>query len=213
MAKQVIRCGSTNTKSGKPCRRLISDEKPCRLHPTDQQIPCTQLQIVHKKRRQGENIKTTVQTRKLFLHAFETTGGNITASCEFAGIVRETYYRWMASKSSINLRFQEKVKKRKAPERIVDLAQAALQKRIAEGDTTAIIFTLKTLGKSRGFIESKDEVKKDDAHDSEIAQIRQKIQKRADERGVSFREELDLYLNLFPDIRADVRNELSEFVN
>ena len=38
--------------------------------------------------------------------------------------------------------------------RFVDTAELALLKKVDEGDTTAIIFTLKTLGKDRGYIET-----------------------------------------------------------
>lgn len=186
-----------------------SRKKPVKPQP---EPVVTALQVIHQKRKPGRNIKT-IKTRRIFLLAYEETGGNITASCEFAGISRETYYRWMSSATPINIKFQKQVEKTRAQEVIVDLAHTALRTRILAGDTTAILFTLKTLGKKRGFTELKNEPKQEEQHESEISLIKQKIQQRAVVRGVSFHEELDLYLSLFPNIRADVRNELTEFVN
>lgn len=40
-----------------------------------------------------------------------------------------------------------------ARERAIDFAEDALHSRVDAGDTTAIIFMLKTLGKSRGYVE------------------------------------------------------------
>lgn len=48
-----------------------------------------------------------------------------------------------------------------AVEALIDLAESALEKKIKRGDTTAIIFTLKTQGKNRGYIERQEITGKD----------------------------------------------------
>jgi hypothetical protein len=40
-----------------------------------------------------------------------------------------------------------------AREALLDLAESQLYKKIEEGDLTSIIFALKTIGKSRGYVE------------------------------------------------------------
>jgi hypothetical protein len=43
--------------------------------------------------------------------------------------------------------------KRAARELMLDMAESALAKKVQDGDTQAIMFTLKTIGKQRGFVE------------------------------------------------------------
>lgn len=78
--------------------------------------------------------------------------GNISAVARAYHVSRTAVYQWIAT--------YETAKEALADERegMVDVAESALYKQIIGGDTTAIIFTLKTLGKSRGYIE-KQEVK------------------------------------------------------
>lgn len=113
----------------------------------------TTLQTVPKKHPGGHNAKTS-ETRKLFLHAFANTFGNITASCEYAGITRPTYYRWINSHTRINKKFQNSIEAIKPIERQVDFLEAALMGRVTASDTTAIIFGLKTRGSHRGWAEN-----------------------------------------------------------
>ena len=147
--------------------------------------------------------------RKAFLKAYEETFGNVSASCEFAGINRATFYRWIKSKSRINLKFQEKLSSIQPQERELDYTHAKLMERIKSGDTQAIIYNLKTKGRARGYVERKEIVQIDD----ELSQLRKRIAARAAERGVSFHDELALYLEIFPDIKPEIRQELvSELV-
>lgn len=117
----------------------------------------TMLQIVPKKRRGGDNAKTS-KTRADFLHAFEETFGNISASCEYAGIARLTFYRWMKSESRINKKFQAKIALLQPVERQLDFLEGMLMKRAAAGDTTAIIYGLKTKGIKRGYGERVNDI-------------------------------------------------------
>lgn len=95
-------------------------------------------------------------TRKLFLHAYERTCGNVSASCEYAGISRQTYYRWMKSPTRTNQRFRDKVEGLRPKDRLIDLAESRLIQKINEGDTTAILFALRTKGRTRGWTDTNE---------------------------------------------------------
>jgi hypothetical protein len=170
---------------------------PKKPRQNDAQTPkndVTMLQCVPKKRRGGDNAKTST-TRAKFLHAFEQSFGNISASCEFAGISRPTYYRWMQSNTRVNLRFQQQIERILPGERKLDYMEGKLMQRVEAGDTTAIIFGLKTLGRERGYSERP----KEDLSGEELilAQLKNA-------------EELANYLRLFGDeIKPAIREELA----
>lgn len=98
----------------------------------------------------GHNAKKS-PTRRKFLHAFESTCGNITASCKLAGISRLTYYRWMESSTEVNLKFQESIKKLRAPELLKDLAEGVLIAHLNKGNLDAAKFVLERKAKERGY--------------------------------------------------------------
>lgn len=82
-----------------------------------------------------------------FLIEYERASWNISEACRETGIGRSTYYRWLRSSPQFSEAIDE------AKEAQVDRAESALFKKIEAGDTTAIIFTLKTIGAVRGWIE------------------------------------------------------------
>lgn len=118
----------------------------------NKKINVTMLQKRAKIRRGGANAKTS-ETRAKFLHAFEETHGNITASSLYAGISRLTFYRWMKSKSRVNLRFQEKIKLLKPIEAQLDLAEAVVNTHLKNYSLRAAELVLKTRGQRRGYAE------------------------------------------------------------
>src|SRR5215203_660947 len=83
--------------------------------------------------------------RLKFLRAYEETGANVTASCEFANIGRRTYYRWINSETAINKRFKMLLNLTKPTERTIDLLHANFIRRIEEGSDTLIKFGLERL--------------------------------------------------------------------
>lgn len=85
--------------------------------------------------------------QKTFLDLFKKASGNISIACEKTGISRGTYYNWIND----NPRFKEKVDE--VNESLIDFSESKLHLKINEGDTTAIIFHLKTKGKQRGYVE------------------------------------------------------------
>lgn len=90
--------------------------------------------------------------KKAFLEAFEKTFGNVSMSCKAVGMSRTQFYRYMKNDAG----FKEEIDSIEPNELLVDFAENALMKRISSGDTTAIIFTLKTKGKKRGYVEKQE---------------------------------------------------------
>jgi len=89
----------------------------------------------------------TAANKKAFLEQLKATLGNVTMACEAVGIDRATYYKWKQRDKSFAARVEE------VNENALDFAESALKKNIKAGDTTAIIFYLKTRGKDRGYVE------------------------------------------------------------
>ena len=85
--------------------------------------------------------------KRAFIQAFRQTLGVIAKACSEAQISRQTYYNWLESDKEFKREVEE------INEEAIDFAENALKKQIQEGDTTAIIFYLKTKGKGRGYIE------------------------------------------------------------
>lgn len=100
-------------------------------------------------------IQSTTQNK--FIKAlFEQTGGCISDACKTVGISRPTINNWRRLDSSFDQRVQEAIIEGK--ESLADLAESALKKRIESGDTTAIIFTLKSLRREHFGEKSQKEV-------------------------------------------------------
>lgn len=164
------------------------------------------LQIVPKKR-SGQKYQMSV-ARRIFLKAFEDTLGNISASCEYAGISRQTFYRWMRSRSRVNLRFQAKIEIIQPHEKFKDVLEAQLVRRVYSGDTAAIIFGLKTRAKDRGYT---DQIQQTDQAEEALIfnQLKNMIERRANEKGITFADEVQNYLNLFGrEIKPEIKEKL-----
>lgn len=203
--------GKNNKKTGKPNSQSAKGSRtPENSQPKQKKEPKKKSQKSHfylqiiEKPKPSRAFKMSI-ARKRFLRAYEETFGNVSASCEFAGISRRTYYRWLKSKSRVNRKFREKLDLIQPVERELDFTHAMLMKRIAAGDTTAITFNMKNKGRQRGYVERKEIVQIED----ELTQLKKKISDRAKQRGVSFTEELALYLEVFPDLKPEIRQELT----
>lgn len=127
---------------------MKSDDKPTE-EANDENV--TMSQIFDKKR--SDAPPEFEDKREAFVHYYEETYGNVSASCELVGINRRTFYRWMKGTSPTDTDFQEKIKLALPDEKLVDYAEAQLLGKLRAGDITAILFTLKTKGKNRGWIE------------------------------------------------------------
>jgi len=96
----------------------------------------------------SEAKKAKMEKRKQdFLNLFEQKANNIMLTCKAIGIERATYYQWYKEDDE----FKEKVEH--LNEGQIDFAETALKKQIQDGNITAIIFFLKTKGRSRGYVE------------------------------------------------------------
>lgn len=82
-----------------------------------------------------------------FLQVYKKALGNVSVSCRNYGIERQTFYNWYNS----DARFKEKCDEVKELRK--DFIESAIDKRIAAGDTTMIIFAAKTICKDRGYVE------------------------------------------------------------
>lgn len=79
--------------------------------------------------------------------AFKKSACNMTLTAEQLNISRRTLSRWREKYPELNNEMKE------AEEGLLDLSETKLMQAINEGNLTAIIFYLKTKGKSRGYIE------------------------------------------------------------
>lgn len=90
---------------------------------------------------------TTAKKKALFLELLEAKAGNVTEAAKAANIDRGTVYRWKRE----DPKFSQAVAD--ADESLIDRVESALLNKIDGGDTTAIIFFLKTRGRNRGYNE------------------------------------------------------------
>ena len=89
------------------------------------------------------------QKKKAFLTLFPETFGNITRTAKEIEIDRGTYYYWIRTDHD----FKQAIEDLQPKRIIIDLAKSKLIEALEQGNITAIIFALKTLGKNEGFSE------------------------------------------------------------
>ena len=87
--------------------------------------------------------------KKHFVEAYQKAFGNISVACKAADVSRGAYYLWLEHDPE----FKAAIEALEPDEIFLDFVENALQQRISKGDTTAIIFTLKTKGRKRGYQE------------------------------------------------------------
>lgn len=92
-----------------------------------------------KKRRLTEQQKTGIAV-------FLKNLGNVTATCRELKISKTLWERWIEMPEFL-------AAKEDAVESKIDILEAAAMKKVSEGDTTMIIYMLKTLGRNRGYSE------------------------------------------------------------
>lgn len=89
-------------------------------------------------------------TVKQLAAAIEKNGGNVTEAARALKITRWALQKRIAK----NKELQQTVES--ARESMVDLAEGKLKEELGKNNTAIIIFTLKTLGKKRGYVERQE---------------------------------------------------------
>jgi hypothetical protein len=88
--------------------------------------------------------------KKAVLNALEESCGVVSTACKSIGMARSTFYNWINADPEFKSAVEE------LQEYALDVAESELHKLIKKGDTTAIIFYLKTKGKKRGYVEKQE---------------------------------------------------------
>lgn len=89
----------------------------------------------------------TEHTKKALLQALEKSLGVVTTACKKLGIGRTTYYDWYNTDKEFAAKVDD------LQNVALDFAETQLHQQIADNNTSATIFYLKTKGKKRGFVE------------------------------------------------------------
>lgn len=129
------------------------------------------------------------EARIMFLRAYEQTFGNISASCEFAGIHRSTLYRWLRSDSRVNLKFQRRFASLRPKERQKDVILGKFMQLVVEGVPAAVLYGMRTFVVGDGSnTESEDVAAAQLKHEAQ--RLKLAVAQRAEEKGITYREEL-----------------------
>jgi hypothetical protein len=94
--------------------------------------------------------KRTEVTKDTLLDSMRSNMGNVTLACHFTGCSRSTFYRYMESDEDFKKEVED------ISNMAIDICEAELWKLIKDGNSTAIIFFLKTKGKIRGYVERQE---------------------------------------------------------
>ena len=84
---------------------------------------------------------------KDIIDAMKKTNGNLTLTAQLLGCTRE------GIRLRVNKYPELKAVMNESRESVIDVAEGALQRAVLNGESWAISFTLKTIGKSRGYSE------------------------------------------------------------
>lgn len=90
------------------------------------------------------------QLKKAAVEALHKSRGNVSAACAACGIGRTQFYQWKKDDEE----FAHAVDNVREIE--IDKVESKLLDKIDDGDITAIIFYLKTIGKKRGYVERQE---------------------------------------------------------
>ena len=89
-------------------------------------------------------------TANQIIDALREKHGNLSAAARYLGCERHTISRYINTYPTVKAVADEE------RETLIDFAENQLFKQVQDGNITAIIFTLKTIGKSRGYVERQE---------------------------------------------------------
>lgn len=90
------------------------------------------------------------KTKKKLLKYLNEGRGIVSYACSKAGVSRQTFYNYKKEDDAFSSAVDE------ISEEIIDVVESKLLNQINENNLTAIIFFLKTKGRSRGYVEMTD---------------------------------------------------------
>ena len=102
------------------------------------------LQMLHYKK--DMMLEKTEDNKNKMLKALEEYYGIVTTSCQSVGISRITHYRWLEEDEDYKSKVQD------IKNSAIDFVESKLFDCIKGEKETSIIFYLKTIGKSRGYV-------------------------------------------------------------
>jgi len=89
-------------------------------------------------------------TSDKMINAIREKHGNLSAAARYLGCSRNTIARYIENYPTVKAVYDEE------RETLIDFAENQLFQQVKDGNITAIIFTLKTIGKSRGYVERQE---------------------------------------------------------
>lgn len=89
-------------------------------------------------------------TTAQIIEALREKHGNMAAAARFLNCSRNTISRYIEQYPTVKAVWDEE------RETLIDFAENQLFQQVKDGNITAIIFTLKTIGKSRGYVERQE---------------------------------------------------------
>lgn len=89
-------------------------------------------------------------TAAQIIEALREKHGNLSAASRYLNCSRDTIRRYIDLYPTVKAVADEE------RETLIDFAENQLFKQVQDGNITAIIFTLKTIGKSRGYVERQE---------------------------------------------------------
>jgi len=89
-------------------------------------------------------------TANQIIDALKEKHGNLSASARYLGCSRNTISRYIDTYPTVKAVYDEE------RETLIDFAENQLFQQVKDGNITAIIFTLKTIGKHRGYVERQE---------------------------------------------------------
>ena len=88
--------------------------------------------------------------RNKTIEVYSKKGCNVSATCSALQISRQTFYRHISEDEEFAIGIKN------AFESVLDNVESKLLSKINDGDTTSLIFFLKTKGKKRGYVERQE---------------------------------------------------------